>query len=237
MKEKVSISITKSLLELISIYAKNHKVNRSEIIEMALENFFSSQIPKKAYILMKKGHLWFLDYKFKNKKIIEYHQEFLENANIKERYIITNDKSFSKEGFKTIYDEGSGRHQALKVISEKTDEPIIVLNGDTIHTYDLNKHIAFFGYNKAPVCVGVMSKPNAINFNKIILTGIQIEKIGKDLNTDIVDIGVYIINPQVFNFVKDDISYVDFYEILSAKGKLIAYFTQDLALNIEEIVK
>ena len=114
----------------------------------------------------------------------------------------------SKWGVKINYlleDSPLGTAGSLKLIPKSFKDPFLVLNGDIITELDLNALVNFHKKCSASITVAAKNEVNTIPYGVIYTSGLDLVKIvEKPVQNFLVSAGVYVINPEIIEFIKEN---------------------------------
>ena len=272
MKERLTITLDKSLLASIDATIDGVNIrNRSHAIEQLLTSAISRGKPKKA-VVFAGGTPVMVDAKptpvsmvmIKGKPIIDYIVDELRRNHISE-IIITIGKD--SEGIFNHLGDGSSKGVAITYIKEEAprgtegvlesvkgkigNEPFFALNGDHIFSIDMadmyTQHLA----NKAIATVALTPADSRSRFGVTNLAGNRItsfiQKHEQGSSAALVNAGIYLFNPEVFDLVGQVHGRVMIEERLFPKlvsmGKLFGYvfsgpwYSLDSTSSIQKSIK
>lgn len=136
----------------------------------------------------------------------------------------------SKWGIEILYceDKGSGTTGSLLKAKEYLEEGyFVVVDGDILTRFDLREMVAFHKKNDALVTVALKSVSHPESFvaelegSRIIKF---IEKPGKESHSNLVNAGVYVMDPKVFDHLKPKNSIKrDLLPLIAGENNLFAY--------------
>ena len=115
------------------------------------------------------------------------------------------------EGIKIVLVEESaenplGTGGPLALLRGKVNEPFFILNGDTLTDVELDKFHAFHLKNKSTLTIALKEVGNTFSLGSVRMDGNRIvefaEKPEKNSPSNIVNIGVYVANPEVMSLVE-----------------------------------
>lgn len=253
-RSRITITIRKDLLPQIDNVIDGDKIrNRSHAIEYLTMKGLRSDI-KKAYILaatrgtmvkpLTKGIPKAM-LEVKGKPVLEHIINQLRENGIKDIYILVGYKSevikdYFKKGkklnVKISYIEcndkiGTG-NAILKAKKYLSDEPFLMMYGDTLANVDLRDLLAFHEEKNSDVTLALTSVQNPEGYGVVKLRGSRIlgflEKPERKPNLSrVISAGIYVIDPKVLRLVPKNKKYSklerDVLPKLAMEGKLYGY--------------
>lgn len=238
-KEKIAISIDKNLLDLIDSKVDGSVIrSRSQAIEFFLRKGVGEQTIKQAVMLVHTKDFDLLLKPFNGASLIRKHLDFLNDNKITKLYMVTtkNPKidllkkeiSNSKVEVEIVFEkESRGTASALNQIKEYIKNDFIVMNGDTYNNFNLikmmNKHIQT---NKLAT-LGLITSSEPSKYSSVTLEGDSIIFVQDKQKTGyIINAGIYIFSPEIFNYTKSAKSLeLEVLPKLTQMNSIQAYFT------------
>lgn len=238
-KTKIAISIDKPLLELIDSKVDGSVIrSRSQAMEFFLRKGVGEQTIKQAVMMVHRKDIDCLLQPFNGTSLIRKQLDFLNDNKINELFIVTekNDKidqlkkeiSNSKVEVKIIFEkESKGTASCLNQIKDYIKNDFIVMNGDTYNNFNLikmmNKHT---GTNKIAT-MGLITSSEPSKYMSVTLEGDSVIFVeGKQKTGYIINAGIYIFNPEIFNYTKTAKSLeIEVLPRLTQTNALQGYFT------------
>ena len=102
-----------------------------------------------------------------------------------------------------LEDSPLGTAGSLKLIPKSFKDPFLVLNGDIITELDLNALVNFHKMLCIYNCCIAKNEVNTIPYGVIYTSGLDLVKIvEKPVQNFLVSAGVYVINPEIIEFIK-----------------------------------
>jgi len=239
-KAKIAISVDNSLLKLVDSKVDGSIIrSRSQAIEYFLKKGLEEQSVKAAVLLLKGEHQFFSLKDVKGSSLIKNQIDFFYKYGIKTLYIVTQhtknmnlllkEISNSKINIEIIEKQARGNAEALKAIMEKMENSFIVMSGDTYNNFDLLKMIKKHLESEKLITMGLMTREKTSNYGIAILDGdliVDFQEKPRHYSTNIVNAGIYIFKPEVFELF-DDVSSLekDLFPKLAKIKQLIGFFT------------
>ncbi|MBD3164397.1 hypothetical protein GF323_04300 [Candidatus Woesearchaeota archaeon] len=235
LKNKIAISIDKSLLKLVGSKVDGSMIrSRSQAIEYFLRKGLAEDSINTAVLLLKGCQQHAALGTFKGKSLIKNQIEFFGRNGIKKIYLITQNASRElREGLigtnvEVIEKDAKGNASALLELKAKINNNFIVMSGDTYNNFDMdrmiNKHISM---NKLAT-MGLMTREKSSDYGTAILDGdliIDFEEKAKSLSSHIVNAGIYIFKPEIFEMISGNSLERDLFPKLAKIGELVGFFT------------
>ena len=239
-KPKIAISLDKSLLDLIDSKVDGSVIrSRSQAMEFFLRKGLQGQSINTAVLLVKGEHQKNLLKKLKGNSLIKTQLDFFSKYGINNVYIVTqhtkninlllNEISDAKINIEIIETEAKGNAQALKAVKDKVKNSFIVMSGDTYNNFNLLKMIKKHLELDKMATMGLMTKEKPTAHGIAILDGdfvIDFREKPKHYSTNIVNAGIYIFKPEVFELFEHVSSLEkDLFPKLARLNQLIGFFT------------
>jgi len=239
-KKKIAISIDEPLLDIIKSYIDNVNIrSTSQAIESLIKQAIKQKPITTAVILISEKDQKYLLEKIENTQLIDYHVNFLKKFGINRIYLITKENKELKEkvselnkkvSIEMINEEKSeGTANALALIKDKVENDFLVLNGDTFNDFDLKKMINEHVENGRIATIGLISSNSPYKRGAVILEGTSIKefKEKQETKSNIINAGVYILKPKVFEYFNKNTKSIekDVFPLLAKKKELQGFFT------------
>ncbi|MCH8329274.1 MAG: nucleotidyltransferase family protein [Nanoarchaeota archaeon] len=239
-KPKIAISLDKSLLDLVDSKVDGSVIrSRSQAMEFFLRKGLQEQSINTAVLLIKGEHQKNLLKKLKGKSLIKNQLDFFAKYGINNVYIVTqhtkninlllNEISDAKVNVEIVEKEAKGNAQALQAVKDKIKNSFIVMSGDTYNDFDLLKMIKKHLEMDKLATMGLMTREKILGYGTAILDGdfiVDFQEKPKQSSTNIVNAGIYIFKPEVFELF-DNVSSLekDLFPKLARLKQLIGFFT------------
>ena len=229
-KPKVAISLDKSLLDLVDSKVDGSIIrSRSQAMEFFLRKGLQDQSINTAVLLIKGEHQGNSLKKIKGKSLIKNQIEFFSKNGINNVLIVTqhtkninlllNEISDSKINVEIIEKEARG----------KINNSFIVMSGDIYNNFDLLKMIKKHLELDKMATMGLMTREKIHGYGTAILDGdliVDFQEKPKQSSTNIVNAGIYIFKPEVFEMFENVNSLEkDLFSKLARIKQLIGFFT------------
>jgi len=239
-KLKIAISLDKSLLAQIDSKVDGSIIrSRSQAIEFFLRKGLKETAIDTAVLLIKGEHQPILLREFKKESLIKKQIEFFYNNNIKILYIVTQHTSnintllLEIEGMpiniKIIEKEAKGNADALLALKNTLKNSFIVMSGDTYNNFNLIRMIKKHLELDRLSTIGLMSIDKPSKYGNVILDGdliIDFKEKPKIATSNIVNAGIYIFKPEVFELFDNVHSLErDLFPKLAKIKQLVGFFT------------
>jgi len=220
VKSKIAISLDNSILKLIdSKIDKSIIRSRSQAIEYFLKKGLQEQSVSTAVLLLKGEHQSFSLKQIKGMSLIKQQIDFFSKHGIKALYIVTqhtknmnlllDEISEAKINVEIIERQAKGNADALKAVKDQISNNFVVMSGDTYNNFDLLKMIKKHIESEKLATMGLMTREKTSSYGTAILDGdliIDFEEKPKHYSTNIVNAGIYIFKPEVFELFESDVS-------------------------------
>ena len=239
-KSKIAISVDKSLLNLIDSKVDGSVIrSRSQAMEYFLKKGLQEQSVSVAVLLLKGGHQAFALKEVKGLPLIRQQIDFFSKYGIKTICIVTqhtknmnlliNEISDAKINVEIIEREAKGNADALKAVKEKIDNSFVVMSGDTYNNFDLLKMMKKHITSEKLATMGLMTREKTKSYGTAILDGdlvVDFQEKPKHYSTNIVNAGIYIFKPEIFEMFDNVTSLErDLFPKLAKIKQLVGFFT------------
>jgi len=246
-KPKIAISLDSSLLKMVDSKVDGSVIrSRSQAIEYFLKKGLQEQSVSVAVLLLKGEHQGVALKEVKGISLINQQIDFFSKHGIKIAYIVTqhtksmnallNEISDSKINVEIIENPSKGNADALKSIKEKTNNSFIVMSGDTYNNFDLLKMIKKHSDSEKIATMGLMTREKASSYGTAILDGdliVDFQEKPKHYSTNIVNAGIYIFKPEIFELFENVNSLEkDLFPKLARMKQLVGFFTYGEYLHV-----
>jgi len=239
-KPKIAISLDQNLLNLVDSKVDGSIIrSRSQAIEFFLKKGLQEQSINTVVLLIKGEHQRNLLKKLKGKTLIKNQIEFFSQYGINNLYVITqhtkninlllNEISESNINVEIIETNAKGNAEALQSIKNKINNSFITMSGDTYNNFDLLKMIKKHLELDKMATMGLMTREKTSGYGTAILDGdfiVDFQEKPKQSSTNIVNAGIYIFKPEVFELFENVNSLEkDLFPKLARLKQLIGFFT------------
>ena len=117
----------------------------------------------------------------------------------------------------------------MEAIKDKTKSSFITMSGDTYNNFDLLKMIKKHTDSDKLATMGLMTREKASSYGTAIMDGdliIDFQEKPKHSSTNIVNAGIYVFKPEIFELFNDVASLEkDLFPKLARMKQLVGYFT------------
>jgi len=239
-KAKIAISVDNSLLKIIDSKVDGSVIrSRSQAMEYFLKKGLQEQSVNVAVLLLKGDHQASALRVVNGVSLIKQQMRFFSKFGISTIYIITqhtkninlllNEISNAKINVEVIEKQARGNAEALKAVREKVNKSFVVMSGDTYNDFDLLKMIKKHIESERFVTMGLMTREKTSRYGTAILDGdliVDFQEKPKHYSTNIVNAGIYIFNPEVFEIFENEVSLEkDLFPKLARIKQLVGFFT------------
>jgi len=240
VKSKIAISVDNSLLKLVDSNVDGSVIrSRSQAIEYFLKKGLQQQSISSAVILLKGEHQALALKNFKDGSLLKQQIDFFSRYGIKTVCIVTqhtknmnqllNEVSGAKINVEIIETQAKGNAMALKSAKEKMSNSFIVMSGDTYNNFDLLKMMKKHTESEKLATMGLMTREKTSSYGTAILDGdliVDFQEKPKHYSTNIVNAGIYIFKPEVFELFEDVNSLEkNLFPKLAKLKQLVGFFT------------
>lgn len=246
-KDKIAISVDNSLLRLIDSKVDGSVIrSRSQAIEYFLKKGLQEQSVSTAVLLLKGEHQHSALKIVKGASLIKQQIGFFSRYGINVVYVVTqhtknmnlllDEISDSKINVQIVEKEAKGNADALESVKEKISNSFVVMSGDTYNDFDLLKMIRKHMGSEKLATMGLMTREKASNYGTAILDGdliVDFQEKPKHYSTNIVNAGIYVFKPEVFELFEDVVSLEkDLFPKLAKIKQLAGFFTYGEYLHV-----
>jgi len=240
VKSKIAISLDSPLLKLVDSKVDGSVIrSRSQAIEYFLKKGLQEQSVSTAVLLLKGEHQVFALKDIKGRSLIKQQIDFFSNYGIKTMYVITqhtkninlllNEVSNAKINVEIIEKQAKGNADVLKAVKEKINNNFIVMSGDTYNNFDLLKMIKKHMESEKIATMGLMTREKTNSYGTAVLDGdliVDFQEKPRHYSTNIVNAGIYIFKPEVFEMFEDVVSLEKgLFPKLARIKQLVGFFT------------
>ena len=248
-KAKIAISVENSLLKIVDSKVDGSVIrSRSQAIEYFLKKGMQEQSVSVAVLLLKGEHQAFALKNIKGASLLKHQIDFFSKYGIKTIYIVTqhtknmnlliNEVSNAKINVEIIEKQSKGNADALEAVKEKISNSFVVMSGDTYNDFDLLKMIKKHLDSEKLATMGLMTREKISSYGTAILDGdliVDFQEKPKHYSTNIVNAGIYIFKPEVFElFYNADSLEKDLFPKLARMRQLVGFFTYGEYLHINK---
>ncbi len=239
-KAKIAISLDNSLLKLVDSKVDGSVIrSRSQAIEYFLKRGMQEQAVSAAVLLLKGEHQAVALKNINGLSLIKQQIDFFSKYGIKNVLIVTQhtkninlllaEISNAKINVEIVESQEKGNADALKVVKNKIDSSFVVMSGDTYNDFDLLKMIKKHMQSEKIMTMGLMTREKASSYGTAILDGdlvVDFQEKPRHYSTNIVNAGIYIFKPEIFELFKDVTSLEkDLFPKLARIKQLVGFFT------------
>lgn len=183
------------------------------------------------------------------KPFLEHQIYLLKDHGVKDivlavHYMAGNIKSYfgagNRLGVNITYSEEEtplGTAGAIKKAEKYIDDTFLVLNGDSYSKIDLEKFLNFHKYEKSDASLSLKKCENSSNYGNVIIKDNKIidfsEK--KDSLEGLINTGIYIFEPSIFDYISPDKKVSleeEIFPLLAKKGNLHGYIQEGYFIDI-----
>ena len=241
-KSKIAISLDYSLLKIIDSKVDGSIIrSRSQAIDYFLKKGLQEQSVNVGILMLKGEHQSFALKEINGLSLIKQQINFFSKYGIKTVYIVTqhtkninlllNEISNSSISVEIVEKQTKGNADALESIKENVSNSFVVMSGDTYNNFDLLKMIKKHIESGKLATMGLMTREKTSSYGTAILDGdliIDFQEKPKYYSTNIVNAGIYIFKPEVFELFengKDFSLEKNLFPKLAKLKQLVGFFT------------
>ena len=216
-KTKIAIAIDDILLNKIDALIDGTRLtNRSQAISHFVERSLQDLSVSSGVILLHQAHHGQSVRLYEDKAVLVHQLEFFSQHGIKRVYLSTQDgpkvaeletlaKTVPGIDFEVILQQAQGTAQALLAVKEHIEhEHFLVMSGDTLNQFNLSKMVLHHTQSGKLATMGLVDKDNVEQCSVVLVDGdtiINIENDSVSPQSHIVNAGVYIFRPEIFNMI------------------------------------
>jgi len=239
-KSKIAISVDNNLLRQVDSKVDGSIIrSRSQAIEYFLKKGLQEQSINTAVLLLKGEHQENALKEVNGIPLLRQQIDFFAGHGIKTVYIVTqytknmnsliNEISYAKIHVEIIEKQAKGNAEALSAARDKVSNNFIVMSGDTYNNFDLLKMVKKHSESDKLATMGLMTREKTSQYGTAILDGdliIDFQEKPKHYSTNIVNAGIYIFKPEIFELFEDTVSLEkDLFPKLARLKQLVGFFT------------
>ena len=247
-KPKIAISLDKPLLDLIDSKVDGNVIrSRSQAMEFFLRKGLREQSINTAIILLRGEHQAISLKNIKGSSLIKNQLDFFYHNNINNIFIITqhaknmnlflNEANDPRLNIEIIEKDARGNANALESIKNKIKNSFVVMSGDTYNNFDLIKMAKKHLELDKMATMGLMTREKISGYGTAILDGdfiVDFQEKPKQSSTNIVNAGIYIFKPEIFELFENVNSLEkDMFPKLARMKQLIGFFTYGEYAHLE----
>ena len=248
-KSKIAISLDSPLLKLVDSKVDGSVIrSRSQAIEYFLRKGLQEQSVNVAVLLLKGEHQEAALREARGSSLLKQQIEFFSSHGIKTIYIVTqhtknmnrllNEISNAKINVEIVEKQARGNAEALTAIKDKVKNSFVVMSGDTYNNFDLLNMAKKHTESEKLATMGLMTREKTSSYGTAILDGdliVDFKEKPKHYSTNIVNAGIYIFNPEVFELFEGALSLEkQLFPKLARLKQLAGFFTYGEYLHISK---
>ena len=239
-KAKIAISLEKSLLGTLESRIDGSIIrSRSQAIEYFLRKGLQDTSINTAVLLLKGEHQKFSLKNIKNRSLIKAQIDFFYKHGIRNLYIVSQHTNFINNLLHEISDasinaelinaNAKGNALALASIKDKIGANFIVMSGDTYNDFDMMRMVKKHIEADKLATMGLMTREKPTSYGTAVLDGdliVDFKEKPKHYSTNIVNAGIYILKPEIFEMFNEAITLeTDLFPKLAKIKQLVGFFT------------
>ncbi|MAH33633.1 hypothetical protein CL615_04560 [archaeon] len=247
-KPKIAISLDKPLLDLVDSKVDGNIIrSRSQAVEFFLRKGLQEQSINTAVILLKGEHQKLSVRDIKGMPLIKSQLDFFHKNNINNVFIVTqhtkninlflSELNDSKVNVEVVEKDVKGNANALEAIKDKLKGSFVVMSGDTYNNFDLIKMAKKHLETDKMAAMGLMTREKIEGYGTAILDGdfiVDFHEKPKHSSTNIVNAGIYIFKPEIFELFENVNSLEkDLFPKLARMKQLVGFFTYGEYMHLE----
>lgn len=242
MKNKIAIAIDNALLKQIDGTVDGVAVrSRSQAIEMLVRTGMESKTVDTAAILLSKKHHGIAKRPFRQSFLLNEQAAFFSIYGIRNMYVVTQngDELEVPEGVIRLPTNAAGSAGSLKALKGKIRRDFVVMSGDTYNSFDLSKMVKSHVSHGKIATIGLMSHKRPSAHGIVRMDGDMVTEFvekPKHPRSNIVNAGIYIFKPEVFEFIENSSESVEknILPRLAKARQLVGHFTMGEYAHLDE---
>jgi NDP-sugar pyrophosphorylase family protein len=242
-KKKIAISITKEMLKKIDNKIDGSVIrSRSQAIEFFLRKGLEGGIDTAVIMLSKRHHKTALT-SFKKSILIKEQTEFLRRNGIGKIFILTQNGDYISriknecQGIEIVVTNSKKNGDALSQMKNIIKEDFTVMSGDIYNDFDINNMIKKHIISGKIGTMGLMTRAEPSKYGAAIMDGdniIDFKEKPRKPDSFVVNSGIYIFNPDVFDFMNGSIE-EDVLPKIAKMKQLAGFFTTGEYVHFDEL--
>lgn len=248
-KKRVSLTLPEEIVERVDVEADEKDLNRSEMVEEALDAYFAQRGLETAVVLCGDPELKSME-SYRGKTVLEHILEHLESEHISRAVLLVGQNrqeieerfgsSFGEIAIEYVSEEEPrGTAAALEQVESKIERPFVVLNGHVITDVDLSDMLRLHNEEDSVATIALTSVEEPSKYGAARLKGRKIlgfeEKPEKgEEPSRLINAGTYILDPEIFEYLQSD-SLEEVFETLSSRSLLSGYIYGGKWLDVDEV--
>ena len=236
-KTKVAIAIDPSLLQVVDSYVdQNHISSRSQAFEFLLRQAIKERIVDDAVILMHPDYAALLTSEVAGMPLLFHHIQLLSDAGVRRVFLITRkvpelvsllDKIRSVDIVFIEQDLGLGTAAALALVKHKITGTFVLLNGDTLNLFSLQRMLAKHIRVGKIATMGLIISDAATYCDTVRLDGDLIVGLQRGETVGVINAGVYVLSPLFLTYLTSGVTSLesDIFPQLALDHELAGFFT------------
>lgn len=234
-KTRVSLTVEEKLIQRIDAEAEHRSLNRSQMVEYIIQNYVHNQGVDTAVIFCgdpERSPLREWGDKPVLASVLEAISSQVDRAILLAGENAGEIKSHFGDNFRGlkleyVSDEGSGPASALKELEDRIGKTFVALNGDIVTDIEFDDMLEVHRDEDSVATMALRTADNPSNYGVVRMKGRTVlgfeekPEPGEE-PTRLVNEGIYIFEPEVFDLIEDN-SLQELFEELSDQKKLSGY--------------
>lgn len=235
-KKRVSLTLDKKLVSRIDSEADENSVNRSQQVEMIIENYFEGKSLDTAVVFCgDPENKAMKDYK--GEPVLSYVLRHLASQGIARAFLLSGQNTDQMMGeFGSVFEgmsleylseeDPKGTAVALKNVEHRISDSFVAVNGHVITDVDIREMLDIHRDESSVCTMALTSVEDPSGYGVAKLKGRKIlgfeEKPSGEVFSRLINAGTYIFDPDIFQQLEKD-SVEEVFEDLSDEGNLSGY--------------
>ena len=239
-KSKVAISLDTSLLNQIDAKVDGSIMrSRSQAIEFFLKKGIKESSIETAVLLIKGSQHDILLKHLNGNSLLHHQLQFLAENGIKKLFIVTQHSQHTNNlllatekaplTIEIIEKEVNGNARALYAIKDKLKENFVAMSGDIFNQFPLIQMIKKHLEADKLATMGLMTREQTSKYGNAVVDGdliIDFQEKPKNISSNVVNAGIYIFKPEVFELFDNAISLEkDIFPKIARIKQVVGFFT------------
>ncbi len=234
-KKRVSLTLEESLVERIDSEAGSRDVNRSQMVEEIVNNFFKQKGVDTAVVFCGDPELKTLEL-YNGKPVLSHILDHLSKEGLNRVVLLVGRNDEIEENFGSEYrglaleyvkDDPRGTGAALEKMEDKIDNPFVALNGHVIADVDVQEMLQVHEEEGSVATMALTAVEDPSSYGVARLKGRKILGFEEKPETGeepsrLINAGTYILSPEIFNYLNGS-RLEEVFEDLSEESELSGY--------------
>ncbi|HDR53783.1 MAG TPA: nucleotidyltransferase family protein [archaeon] len=234
-KERISITLEGGLLKRVDRLVGELADNRSNVVEVLLEEGLMHRMPKSAVVLVGGGKEAIMMQTFEDKTLIEHHVETLASVGVENIFVVGGDIDklrtyLESKGVKARFlkDNNEGSAGCLRSVKDLVKNTFFIIYGDMVTGADLVDMYQFHTRHEAIATMGLTTTDKPGKFGVLEMKGSKVVGFAEKperTKSFLVNAGVFVVEPEIIDMIPKGKSSMETAVVpkLIEAGKLYGY--------------